>query len=71
MILKTALATTMGVTLAMLKMDSLHFAPKCGVNKMVLHTAHLGWSQVSRKQLRAAYNGMTDATHAALTKIEL
>ena len=71
MILKIALATTMAATLVVLKMVKLPFALKCTVNKMVYHSAHHGWSQVNRKRLRAASNGMMDATHAALTKIEL
>ena len=71
LILKTALATTMAATLVMLKMDKVPCALQRTVNKMVFHSAHPGWSQVNRKRSRAASNGMTDATLAALTRIEL
>ena len=71
MILKTAQATTMAATLVMLKMVKELYALQCTVNKMVFHSAHPGWSQVSRKRSRAASNGMMGATHAALTRIEL
>ena len=64
LISKTAQDITMAATLAVLKMVKVPFALQCIVNKMVFHTALRGWSQVSRKLLRAASNGMMDATCA-------